>query len=230
MLHYQPLVSAENHQPDGFEALVRWNHPIRGIVPPAEFIPIAEQSGLIQQIGDWTIYEACHAAARWPAHMGVAVNMSAKHFQMSDIASVVKRALTDSGLAPERLELEITESLLIVESRRGDRQAEGNQDARHFNRHGRFRHRIFEPVVPAQIPVRQDQDRQIVRDGLERGRRRAGHPADHRVAGEIAEDPDHGRGRRDPGSRSTSCANSPATSCRATISPKPSTRSTSPSI
>ena len=114
VLHYQPLVSAENHQPDGFEALVRWNHPIRGIVPPAEFIPIAEQSGLIQQIGDWTIHEACQAASRWPEHMGVAVNMSAKHFQMSDIASVVKQALADLGLAPERLELEITESLLIV--------------------------------------------------------------------------------------------------------------------
>ena len=87
MLHYQPLVSAEDNRPSGFEALVRWNHPIRGIVPPAEFIPIAEQTGLIKQIGDWTIREACHAAARWPNDLLVAVNLSARHFQMSDIAA-----------------------------------------------------------------------------------------------------------------------------------------------
>ncbi len=114
VLHYQPLVSAESQQANAFEALIRWNHPIRGIVPPAEFIPIAEQSGLIQQIGDWTIREACQVAARWPNDMGVAVNLSARHFQLSDITGVVRLALAESGLAPERLELEITESLLIL--------------------------------------------------------------------------------------------------------------------
>lgn len=113
VLHYQPLVSAETKQPTGFEALVRWNHPIRGIVPPAEFIPISEQTGLIKQIGDWTILEACKAAAEWPEHLLVAVNLSAKHFQLSDITAVVRDALEESGLAPHRLELEITESLLI---------------------------------------------------------------------------------------------------------------------
>ena len=66
---------------------------MRGIVPPAEFIPIAEQTGLIKQIGDWTIREACHAAARWPGDLLVAVNLSAKHFQMSDITAVVREAL-----------------------------------------------------------------------------------------------------------------------------------------
>jgi len=113
ILHYQPLVSAETGLPTGFEALMRWNHPIRGLVTPAEFIPIAEQSGLIKQIGDWTIREACSAAARWPHDLIVAVNLSAKHFQLSDIAQVVREALAESGLAPHRLELEITESLLI---------------------------------------------------------------------------------------------------------------------
>ncbi|MBX3576536.1 MAG: EAL domain-containing protein [Rhizobiaceae bacterium] len=113
MLYYQPLVSAEDNRPSGFEALVRWNHPIRGVVPPAEFIPIAEQTGLIKHIGDWTIREACLAAARWPEDLVVAVNLSAKHFQMSDIAAVVRDALSGSGLPPRRLELEITESLLI---------------------------------------------------------------------------------------------------------------------
>jgi diguanylate cyclase (GGDEF)-like protein len=113
VLHYQPLVSAEDNKPSGFEALVRWNHPLRGIVSPAEFIPIAEQTGLIKQIGDWTIREACLAAARWPEGLLVAVNLSAKHFQMSDITAVVRDALAASRLPPHRLELEITESLLI---------------------------------------------------------------------------------------------------------------------
>lgn len=112
-LHFQPLVSAETQDPLGFEALVRWNHPIRGMVPPAEFIPIAEQSALIREIGDWTIREACRKAAQWPGELMVAVNISAKHFQLSDIAEVVRLALAESGLPGERLELEITESLLI---------------------------------------------------------------------------------------------------------------------
>ncbi|MGE0503531.1 MAG: putative bifunctional diguanylate cyclase/phosphodiesterase [Rhizobiaceae bacterium] len=113
MLYYQPLISAEDNRPTGFEALVRWNHPIRGVVPPAEFIPIAEQTGLIKQIGDWTIHEACLAAANWPDDLIVAVNLSAKHFQLSDITEVVREGLENSGLDPRRLELEITESLLI---------------------------------------------------------------------------------------------------------------------
>ncbi|QDZ02240.1 EAL domain-containing protein [Nitratireductor mangrovi] len=113
VLHYQPLVSAEDNQPSGFEALVRWNHPIRGLVPPSEFIPLAEQSGLIKQIGDWTIEAACAAATAWPDDLIVAVNLSAKHFQLSDIVAVVAAALDKTGLPPHRLELEITESLLI---------------------------------------------------------------------------------------------------------------------
>ncbi|MVA98048.1 EAL domain-containing protein [Nitratireductor sp. CAU 1489] len=113
VLHYQPLVSAEDNRPSGFEALVRWNHPIRGLVPPSEFIPLAEQSGLIKQIGDWTIEAACKAATLWPGDFNVAVNLSARHFQLSDIVSVVSDALAKTGLPPQRLELEITESLLI---------------------------------------------------------------------------------------------------------------------
>lgn len=113
VLHYQPLVSAEDNRPSGFEALVRWNHPIRGLVPPSEFIPLAEQSGLIKQIGDWTIEAACAAATVWPGDLNVAVNLSARHFQLSDIVSVVRDALDKTGLPPHRLELEITESLLI---------------------------------------------------------------------------------------------------------------------
>jgi len=113
VLYYQPLVSAEDERPTGFEALIRWNHPIRGLVPPAEFIPIAEQSNLIVDIGDWTIEQACTTATNWPEHLTVSVNLSAKHFRRSDIAMVVKRALAVSGLAAQRLEIEITEGLLM---------------------------------------------------------------------------------------------------------------------
>ncbi|WDR04152.1 GGDEF domain-containing phosphodiesterase [Devosia algicola] len=112
-LYYQPLVSAADRRPMGFEALIRWNHPIRGLVPPAEFIPLAERSSLIVEIGDWTIEQACRAAASWPTGLTVAVNMSAKHFRISDIAQVVKKSLTKSGLESNRLEIEITEGLLM---------------------------------------------------------------------------------------------------------------------
>ncbi|WP_375452482.1 putative bifunctional diguanylate cyclase/phosphodiesterase [uncultured Devosia sp.] len=113
LLYYQPLVSASDGQPTGFEALIRWNHPDRGLVQPADFIPIAEQSNLIVDIGDWAIEQACLAAATWPEQLTVAVNLSAKHFRRSDICTVVKKALALSGIAPQRLEIEITEGLLM---------------------------------------------------------------------------------------------------------------------
>ena len=113
VLYYQPLVSAVDERPIGFEALIRWNHPIRGPVPPAEFIPIAEHSNLIVDIGDWTIVQACMAAVTWPEHLTVAVNLSAKHFRRADISLIVQKALAMSGLAPQRLEIEITEGLLM---------------------------------------------------------------------------------------------------------------------
>jgi diguanylate cyclase (GGDEF)-like protein/PAS domain S-box-containing protein len=112
-LHYQPVVATEDERPVGFEALIRWNHPGRGLVPPAIFIPVAELSSLIADIGDWTIEQACMTAASWPEHLTVAVNLSAKHFRLSDISLVVQKALAMSGLAPHRLELEITENLLM---------------------------------------------------------------------------------------------------------------------
>lgn len=113
VLYYQPLISTSDGHPTGFEALIRWNHPIRGLVPPAEFIPIAEQTDLIVDIGDWTIKQACMAAVNWPQHLTVAVNLSAKHFRQSDIALVVQAALATSGLEAHRLEIEITEGLLM---------------------------------------------------------------------------------------------------------------------
>jgi diguanylate cyclase (GGDEF)-like protein/PAS domain S-box-containing protein len=112
-LYFQPLIGAESNEPSGFEALLRWNHPIRGLISPGEFIPIAENSGLIKAIGDWVLEQACMIAAQWPDHLTVAVNLSAPQFDNARIVETVQGALEKSGLAPHRLELEITESLLI---------------------------------------------------------------------------------------------------------------------
>ena len=112
-LHYQPLFNTKEQRINGFEALIRWHHPERGMVPPVEFIPLAEETGLIVQIGEWVIKEACRQAADWPEHIRVAVNLSPVQFRTKGLPSILIQALTQSGLAPHRLELEITESLLI---------------------------------------------------------------------------------------------------------------------
>ncbi len=114
-LHYQPIVDARTDQVRSYEALMRWNHPEKGLISPVEFIPIAEQTGLIVQMGAWALRQACMDAKGWPEHVAVAVNVSA--FQFRDPARLienVKDALLISGLNPNRLELEVTESLLIV--------------------------------------------------------------------------------------------------------------------
>jgi len=112
-LHFQPLFFPAQSRVKGFEALLRWDHPRRGRVSPAEFIPIAEHSGLIIPISEWVIREACRHAIGWPDAIGVAVNISASHFRVPGLVPCVINALSHSGLAPERLELEITEGVFI---------------------------------------------------------------------------------------------------------------------
>lgn len=97
----------------GFEALLRWNHPTRGNIPPSVFIPIAEESSLMIEIGEWVLREACREAAAWPRKLSVAVNLSPVQFKHGDLDRLVKSVLIETGLEPERLELEITESVLI---------------------------------------------------------------------------------------------------------------------
>lgn len=111
-LHYQPLVNAETFAITGFEALLRWNHPERGLVSPAEFLPIAEEIGLIVPIGEWVLREACREAASWPGDLRIAVNLSTVQFKNLNLVPTVVSALSVSGLAANRLELEITESAL----------------------------------------------------------------------------------------------------------------------
>ena len=113
VLHYQPQVSTDSGEIVGFEALVRWTHPDRGLVPPNAFIPLAEESGLIVALGEWVLRTACREAAFWVRPLKVAVNLSPRQFQQADLPERVLAILTESGLSPARLELEITESVII---------------------------------------------------------------------------------------------------------------------
>jgi diguanylate cyclase (GGDEF)-like protein len=112
-LHYQPLVNVERDEICGFEALLRWTHPERGNVPPSDFIPLAEETGLIVPIGEWVIRQACIDAAKWPDHLKIAVNVSPAQFKSRSFAQCVLSALAAAGITPQRLELEITESVMM---------------------------------------------------------------------------------------------------------------------
>ncbi len=113
MLYYQPQLNLERKEITGFEALLRWNHPTRGLVSPSDFIPLAEETGLIVQIGEWTLRQACSDAARWPKGIKVAVNLSAAQFHFGNVRQAVISALGGSNLLPQGLELEVTESVLL---------------------------------------------------------------------------------------------------------------------
>ncbi|HMO44477.1 MAG TPA: bifunctional diguanylate cyclase/phosphodiesterase [Rubrivivax sp.] len=112
-LHYQAQYGADGVSLVGYEALLRWKHPIRGNVPPGEFIGVAESSGLIEPLGAWVLKRACREAAGWPEGLAVSVNLSAMQFRSDGLMNTVAAALDASGLPPQRLELEITESLLM---------------------------------------------------------------------------------------------------------------------
>jgi EAL domain-containing protein (putative c-di-GMP-specific phosphodiesterase class I) len=112
-LHYQPLFDLDKNRVCSFEALLRWNHPTRGLVSPSDFVPIAEDTGLIVPIGAWVIREACNRAASWPEHVRIAVNVSPIQFHRGVLHETILRALADSGLAAHRLEAEITESVFL---------------------------------------------------------------------------------------------------------------------
>jgi diguanylate cyclase (GGDEF)-like protein len=113
-LYYQPVVNLESNRITGFEALIRWNHPTKGMIAPASFIPLAEEIGFIVPLGEWVIRQACTTAARWPEDIHVAVNISAVQFRNSGLMQVIVGALAASGLHPTRLEIEITETVLLT--------------------------------------------------------------------------------------------------------------------
>ncbi|MDE2603109.1 MAG: EAL domain-containing protein [Bradyrhizobium sp.] len=122
-LHYQPQAISRHSVADseviGFEALARWRHRVRGFVPPSDFIPLAEESGLIVEMGEWILRQACREAASWPTPLQIAVNLSPAQFMHGDVVGLVHSILLETGLAPGRLELEITEGVLIEDFDRG---------------------------------------------------------------------------------------------------------------
>ncbi|MBK8479782.1 MAG: EAL domain-containing protein [Proteobacteria bacterium] len=117
LLHYQPQWDLRNGRITGAEALLRWQHPQRGLIPPATFIPVAEESGLIVPVGEWVLHTACEQARRWVGQLGapshLAVNVSSRQFRQNAFVDTVRRILTDVGLPPKHLQLEITESMLM---------------------------------------------------------------------------------------------------------------------
>jgi diguanylate cyclase (GGDEF)-like protein len=115
-LHYQPFADLESGVIIGCEALLRWHHPERGQVSPGEFIPLAEETGLIVALGEWVVRTACNEAAKWPAGLKIAVNLSPAQFRSKELVPIIVRALATAGIAPARLELEVTETAMMHDS------------------------------------------------------------------------------------------------------------------
>jgi diguanylate cyclase (GGDEF)-like protein len=172
-LHYQPLVVLETNEVNAFEALLRWNHPARGLVSPAEFIPIAEETGLIVPLGVWVLKTACAEAVSWPEHIKVAVNLSPAQLNCRNLVSMVTTALEESGMPPQKLQLEITETVLLQNTfttlaTLHELRKMGVQIALDDFGTG------YSSQLSAQFPVRQDQDRPVVHSGSFQWRRAAG--------------------------------------------------------
>ena len=116
-IYYQPLFDLKTMKVTTCEALLRWQHPLRGMISPAEFIPVAEEMGLIVEIGNWVLHQACRTCATWPGDVRVAVNLSANQFRRGNVTGTVREVLAATGLDPSRLEIEITESVLLQDTR-----------------------------------------------------------------------------------------------------------------
>jgi EAL domain-containing protein (putative c-di-GMP-specific phosphodiesterase class I) len=115
-VYYQPLINLKSKRISTCEALLRWPHPERGMISPAEFVPLAEEMGLIVELGDWVLRRACSECGKWPEQIRVAVNLSPIQFRRANMIQVVRKALETSGLPANRLELEITESVLVQDT------------------------------------------------------------------------------------------------------------------
>ncbi|MEO6013328.1 MAG: EAL domain-containing protein [Devosia sp.] len=115
-LYFQPILSLKRHTFSGFEALLRWHHPTEGMISPARFIPVAEETGLIVPIGEWALREAIATASRWPSHLRIAINVSSVQFQRGNIVATIMNAMAAGNFAPERVEIEITESVFFENS------------------------------------------------------------------------------------------------------------------
>ena len=167
-MHYQPIVNLEQGGVTSFEALMRWHHPERGLIEPGEFIPVAEETGFIVEMGEWALRQACKEATTWPEHVKVTVNLSSIQFANGDVFKTVKKALDETGLKPNRLELEITESVLLRDEAKVQDDAAQAPGPRRPDRPRRLRYGLRLSQLPAQLPFRQDQDRSKLHQGSRR--------------------------------------------------------------
>ena len=155
----------------GVEALLRWQHPTRGLIPPLNFIPLAEETGLIVPIGRWVLQEACREAVllqqRYPRTppLNVSVNLSVKQLQSETLVADVSEALEQSGLSPSSLVLEITETVTMADTELAGSRLQDLQGARREAGYGRFRHRLLLALVPQAVPDRHPQDGPLVPAG-----------------------------------------------------------------
>ena len=218
-LHYQPIVSLADDRIVAVEALARWRHPQRGLVPPSEFIPIAEEVGLIDALGEWVLRTACAEAAGWPSDARVAVNVSACQFAGRGLVATVIDAVRSAGLRPERLELEVTESVFLDNSEANLAVHARADRLRRQARARRFRRRLLVARLPADLLLQPHQDRPRLR------RRSAGAAANpRRSCGRSRSSPractstSPPRASRRRG-RCAKCSCSAAPRCKASCSP-----------
>jgi diguanylate cyclase (GGDEF)-like protein len=199
-LVYQPVFDLESRRMDGWEALLRWDHPTRGQVPPLDFIAIAEETGLIVRIGRWVLREACRQAVQWQQRfpgaeeMTMSVNISARQLKEPSLVEDVRAVLADTGLDPRTLMLEITESsMLDLDAVR--RPLDELKGAGRWPGPRRLRYRLLVTGLPATLSHRHDQDRQVLRGRTGRlTRRRSCAAARHCPAGPRARSPGGRRG------------------------------------
>ena len=198
-LVYQPKIHAPSGEITGAEALMRWEHPQRGMVGPDHFIPIAERFGLIGAIGNWLIDEACRQAGEWRdsgLQMRVAINLSAHQLRHFDLVDRIDMALRRHEIRPQLLTCEITESVAMEDASNAIRMVERLSDARRQHLDRRFRHRLLEPVVPEEAARRRAEDRPQLRPRPRDQRRRARGRRRHRQARPGARAEGRRRGRR----------------------------------
>ena len=214
-LYYQPIFDAKTRRILSCEALLRWHHHERGMVSPGEFISVAEEMGIIVEIGQQVLRKACLECRRWPGNTRVAVNLSPIQFSRSNVPALIRQTLAATGLPPERLHIEITEIDAAAGHAQDARRPAPARDDRRAGLARRLRHRLFEPELSAQLPAAQGEDRPVVCAGPEE---HAPHDtAARRGAAERGTRPARDRrGRRDRGTARPDRGRSRAsTRCRA---------------
>ncbi len=193
-LFYQPVIACAGGHVVAVEALLRWRHPTRGLVSPEQFIPLAEESGLIVRLGEWVLCTACRDAKTMRGDIKVAVNISPTQFSASDLVDAAVFALTDADLPAGRLELEVTENVLLRDCEQNLQTLRQLKNLGVLDRARRFRRRLFLAQLSDVVPLRQDKDRQVLHRQGRAARDRRGDHVD-RAAGKDAETDDLRRRR-----------------------------------